>query len=161
MGNRHALYTPHGHFQCQGKETWVAISVQSEQQWRQLIAAVNDTELSRNAALDANARKLHRQAIEQALETWTRTHTADEITEKLTAARVQVAAVATYQAMSAAPWRQLRALTRTVEHPYIGRQDVVVPPWRFAGQTAGVARPAPLLGADTVAVMAALDGQSE
>ena len=161
MGNRHALYTPHGHFQCQGKETWVAISVQSEQQWRQLIAAVNDSDLSRHAALDANARMLNRQAIEQALDAWTRTRTADEITEKLTAARVPVAAVATYQAMSVAPWRQQRSLTRTVEHPYIGRQDVVVPPWRFAGQTAGVARPAPLLGADTVAVMAALDGQSE
>ena len=69
-----------------------------------------------------------------------------------------VAPVATYQAMSRAAWRQQRSLTRTVVHPYVGTQDVVVPPWRFAGQTAGVARPAPLLGADTGAVLAELSG---
>ena len=158
MGNRHSLYAPHGHFQCREQETWVAISVQSERQWRQLLVAINDAGLSRYAALDASARVARRPDIERALQAWTGAHTADEIIAKLTAARVPVAPVATYQAMSRAAWRQQRSLTRTVEHPYVGTQDVVVPPWRFAGQTAGVARPAPLLGADTGAVLAELSG---
>jgi crotonobetainyl-CoA:carnitine CoA-transferase CaiB-like acyl-CoA transferase len=58
--------------------------------------------------------------------------------------------------MSTAGWRQQRGLTRVVDHPYIGKQEVVVPPWRFGNQSAGVERPAPLLGADTDDVLAAL-----
>jgi crotonobetainyl-CoA:carnitine CoA-transferase CaiB-like acyl-CoA transferase len=36
----------------------------------------------------------------------------------------------------------------------------VVPPWRFGGRTPGVERPAPLLGADTAEVLAALNASA-
>ena len=153
MGNAHSLYAPHGHFRCKGEASWVAISVQTEAQWRALLAAAP---LGQFAAMHAAARLAQRPLIEKALEAWTSQHNADDIVAKLAAARVPVAPVATYQAMSASSWRKARGLTRPVEHPYVGKQDVVVPPWRFGSQTAGVARPAPLLGADTEAVCAEL-----
>ena len=161
IGNRHPLYSPHGHFLCKGEETWIALSVQTERQWRQLLAAAKDAGLSRFAGLDARGRVAQRRDIEQALEAWTSVQSAEHIVATLTAARVPVAPVATYQAMSTSNWRQQRALTRVVDHPYIGKQEIVVPPWRFANQTAGVDRPAPLLGADTDDVLAALNGNAD
>ena len=157
MGNAHSLHAPHGHFRCAGEASWVAIAVQTEQQWLSLVQAVDDRALSRYAGLNAPQRLVQRVSIEQALEAWTSKHSADDIVARLTAARVAVAPVASYQAMSASAWRKLRALLRTVEHPYVGVQDVVVPPWRFGDQTAGIAKPAPLLGADTAAVCAGIN----
>ncbi len=157
MGNTHSLYAPHGHFRCKGEASWVAISVQTEMHWLALLAAINDATLTRFSALDATARLAQRQAIEKALEAWAVQHSADDIVARLSTARVPVAPVATYQEMSASSWRKTRGLTRTVVHPYVGMQDVVVPPWRFGNQTAGVARPAPLLGADTETVCAELN----
>ncbi len=157
LGNQHPLYAPHGHFVCQGQKTWVAVSVQTERHWQRLLAAAQDSELPRFAGLDASGRVRERRVIEQALETWTSRQTGEEVVATLTAAGVPVAPVATYQAMSNSTWRRERALTRVVDHPYIGKQEVVVPPWRFGSQTAGVDRPAPLLGADTDVVLAALN----
>ena len=156
LGNRHPLYAPHGHFTCLGDAHWVAISVQTEPQWGRLLAAVDDARLSLFAALDAADRVTRRSEIERALEAWTMLHTQEQVVDVLTRARVPVAPIATYQSMIAAPWRARRGLTRVVDHPHIGCQEIVVPPWRFGNQTAGTDRPAPLLGADTDAVLASL-----
>ena len=161
LGTQHPLYAPHGHFVCKGEVTWIALSVQTERHWKQLLGAAKDSELPRFAVLDASGRVIQRRDIEQALEAWTSRQTAEEVVAALTAAGVPVAPVASYQAMSTSTWRQQRALTRVVNHPYIGEQEVVVPPWRFGSQTAGVERPAPLLGADTDNVLAALNGNAD
>ena len=157
LGNQHPLYAPHGHFACEGDEHWVAVSVQTERQWRQLLAATADAGLARFAGLDANARVHQRRDIERALEAWTSRHAPDAVVAMLVAAGVPVAPIASYQAMITAPWRQQRGLTRVVDHAFIGKQEIVVPPWCFGSQTAGVDRPAPLLGADTDDVLAELD----
>ena len=156
MGNRHPLYAPHGHFRCRGEENWVALSVQTERQWQRLVAAAG-SQLQGFAHLDAAGRISQRGAIERTLLEWTAQRAEADVVAVLTAAGVPVAPIANYQAMSGAGWRLRRGLTRDVDHPCIGRQEVVVPPWLFAGKSAGVARPAPLLGADTDAVLAALD----
>ena len=54
--------------------------------------------------------------------------------------------------MLGAQWISRRGLTRVVHHPYLGRQEVFVPPWRFGGETAGVAVAAPLLGQHTAEI---------
>lgn len=159
-GNAHPLYAPHGHFICKpehDKRQWVALSVQTDEQWLRLLAAVDDAALARHASLDAPRRVEARDEIEQALEAWTSKHSSDDIVARLEHHGVPVAPIASYEAMRASVWRERRGLKRAVDHPFIGRQEVVVPPWRFGdGQSAGAARPAPVLGADTDAVLAGL-----
>ena len=156
LGNQHPLYAPHGHFRCAGDENWIAVSIQSERQWHRLLHAADDPPLHAFAGLDAQRRVEQRREIEQALEAWTSRQTPEAVVATLTAAGIPVAPVATYEAMSSAPWRRKRALSREVDHPYIGQQEIVVPPWQFGSRSAGVAHPAPLLGADTDEVLAAL-----
>ena len=156
LGNTHPLYAPHGHFRCNGEQSWVAVSVQTERQWERLLKGTGEPALDRFTGLDAQRRVAERRDIESALEAWTARHSADDVVAALSAIGVPVAPVANYHAMAGALWRRQRALARVIDHPYIGRQEIVVPPWSFRGQSAGVARAAPLLGADTDAVLAAL-----
>ncbi len=158
VANQHPLYAPHGHFACNGENKWIALSVQTERQWQQFVHSAEAAELAPFAQLDLKARLARRREVERAVGVWTSRQTPDEVVATLTAAGVPAAPVASYQEMSTAMWRRERALTRVVDHPYIGKQEVVVPPWHFGSQTAGVERPAPLLGADTDDVLAALSG---
>lgn len=158
LGTQHPLYAPHGHFTCKGEEKWVAVSVQTEQHWQQLLAVAKDSDLPLFAGLDASGRLNQRRDVEQALEAWTRRKTSEEVVAALMAAAVPVAPVATYQSMCSSSWRQQRGLTRIVNHPFLGKQEIVVPPWRFGNQSPGVEQPAPLLGADTDDVLAMLNG---
>jgi len=157
-GNQHPLYAPHGHFACLGAEEWLALSIQTEQQWQRLLALAGDSGLQRFAALDAGQRIDARTQIEATLECWTRERQRDSLVDALLQAGIPAAPVATYELMRSAPWRQARGLTREVDHPYLGRQEIVVPPWRFGCETPGTTRPAPLLGADTAGVLAFFGG---
>jgi crotonobetainyl-CoA:carnitine CoA-transferase CaiB-like acyl-CoA transferase len=53
----------------------------------------------------------------------------------------------------ASSWLQERQLTRDVVHPYLGHTHVFVVPWRFGGESAGIAFPAPQLGQHTDLVL--------
>ena len=157
VANEHPLCAPHGHFACNGENQWIAISVQTESQWQQLVRTADAAVLAPFAALDQKTRLARRQEVEQAVGAWTSRQSRDEMVAALLSAGVPAAPVVSFQEMSAATWRQQRGLTRRVNHPYIGAQDILVPPWHFGGRTAGTNVPAPLLGADTDDVLRELD----
>ena len=158
LGNRHPLHAPHGHFRCRGDAAWVALSVKTDAQWRRLQGVIDDAGLRRFAALGAAQRVEARADIEQAIEAWTSQYTREDIVDKLASAGITAAPLASYEEMSAAAWRRRRGLSLSVEHPFMGTQEVLVPPWRFGGESPGVAVPAPVLGADTDQVLGALAG---
>lgn len=152
VGNEHPLHAPHGHFPCVGKNQWVAIAVQTDAQWRAVVRVAHAAELEPYACFDAAARLARRRDIEQALGAWTSQKARDAMVAMLIEAGVPAAPVASFEDTNIA-WKQARGLARRVDHPYIGPQDVLVPPWHFGGLTAGASRPAPLLGADTEEVL--------
>ena len=156
LGNHHPLHVPHGHFPCGTAGDWVAIAVQSEAQWRALAAACGAA-LGRFTTLDLAGRQAQRPAIEQALAQWTRERVREQVVDALGRAGVPCAAVNSYQEMVAAPWRRARGLTRVISHPYIERQEIATPPWRFGAASACAERGAPLLGADTAEVLRELE----
>ena len=160
LGNGHPLHAPHGHFRCRGDAAWVALSVQTDAQWRRLQGVIDDAGLQRFAALGAAQRVEARADIEQAIEAWTSQHTREDIVEMLASAGIAAAPLASYEELSEAAWRRRRGLSLSVEHPFMGTQEVLVPPWRFAGESPGVAAPAPVLGADTDQVLGDVLGAS-
>jgi crotonobetainyl-CoA:carnitine CoA-transferase CaiB-like acyl-CoA transferase len=69
-GNRHPEYAPQGVYPAVGADSWIAITVQSEQQWRELSALARlSGEL---AGLSSPAeRRAHHDEIDEALSRWT------------------------------------------------------------------------------------------
>ena len=150
-GNTSPVAFPHRHFPCAGEDRWLALSVASDAQWSALSTLVGQA-LSAYASFDLPARLAHRPAIDAAISAWTHERSADQAAALLRRAGIACAPVASYEEMLGAQWKSRRGLTRVVHHPYLGRQEVFVPPWRFGGQTAGVALAAPLLGQHTAEI---------
>ena len=109
--------------------------------------------LFRSAGLDSAERAGRWRAIDQAVSRWTSGRTREEVVAALAPLGIAVAPVTSYEELMGAGWKAERRLTRVVNHPWQGEQEVFVPPWNFAGRMPGVDAPAPLLGADTGAVL--------
>ena len=151
-GNEHPDYFPHGHFPARGEDRWIALSVRSDAQWQRFAQAAGGV-FESFSGLDLAGRKARRAEIEQALRTWTSSRTQEQTVAVLRPLAIPCAPVATYEEMMASEWKSQRGISREVDHPYLGRQEVFVVPWQFGGRTAGVAAPAPLLGQHSAEIL--------
>ena len=151
-GNARPDCFPHGHFPSRGTDDWVAIAIQNDAQWTALVGLTAPA-LDAHAALSLSARQARSEEITRALGDWTRTRDAEAIAATLRAQGIPSAPVASYEAMFASGWKARRRLTRAVRHPWLGLQEVFVPPWYFSAGTPGIEVPAPLLGEHTADVL--------
>jgi crotonobetainyl-CoA:carnitine CoA-transferase CaiB-like acyl-CoA transferase len=73
-GNRMPFrdWAPHGAFRCSGEDNWIAISIQSDEQWRALIAEMGSPAWAMDSRFaSATGRKQHEDELEQKLTAFT------------------------------------------------------------------------------------------
>ena len=151
-GNRHPQLFPHGHYPSSGEDKWLALAVADDVQWGALCNLVGAA-LAPFAQVSLEGRQAQRAAIEDALSSWTMARSTPQAVALLQPLGIASAPVASYEEMLDASWKSQRGLTRQVEHRWIGRQEVFVPPWRFGQRSAGATLAAPLLGEHTAEVL--------
>ncbi|RMD81338.1 MAG: CoA transferase [Candidatus Dadabacteria bacterium] len=124
LGNRSRDYAPQGCYPCRGEDRWCAITVRNEAEWQALCRVIGREDLGRDRSL-ARAEERRRQAdrIDRAIEQWTRARDALEVAERLQAAGVAAAAVATVEDLYRDP--QLRARGFFERIPHLTRGTVV------------------------------------
>jgi len=161
MGNRDPYMAPHGLFRCQGEDRWVSIVAASDEEWQQLCAGMGQPELaadSRFATLAA--RKQNEDALEELLNAWTATLTAEEVTAKLQAAGVAAFPAFTNKELAEDPHLQSRGFFVELPHIEVGVRQHAGVPWVFSATPCQVRRAAPCLGQDTDDVMQRVLGYS-
>lgn len=147
LGNRDECMAPHGCYRCRGEGEWgewVTIAVESADEWAALRSLLADPELDGPDFATADARKGSEDRLDERIERWTRTRKVDEVVATLQAAGVAAARLHNGASLAKDPHVRARGVFVTVEHPLVGKLEVVRPPWRMQG--VGVAGPAPLLG---------------
>src|SRR5690606_9921859 len=71
IGNRHAWHAPQGVYRCEGPDRWVAISVQSDEQWHALADTVGGAPLASDARFaTAERRREHHEEIDALITAW-------------------------------------------------------------------------------------------
>lgn len=147
-GNRVAHASPHGTFPC-AEDQWIAISCQSDDQWRTVASLVGLDGLaedSRFATLDD--RKRNEDVLEDLLTVGTRGCDRGDLVGRLRAKGVPAAAVNSSRDVLTDPALVDRGYWQRVDHPVIGPMVVAGPPFRVDGERPAL-RPAPLLGEHT------------
>jgi crotonobetainyl-CoA:carnitine CoA-transferase CaiB-like acyl-CoA transferase len=149
VGLAHPLISPYGAYVAADGVT-VMLGVQNDGEWRRFAAEVLERpELGTDPAFARNvARVENRAAVDELIAAVLRDRTADQMIERLRAARIAFARVNDVAALSAHP--QLRRVE--VETP-AGTISVVAPPARVRGETPTYG-PVPKLGQHTDAVRA-------
>jgi len=146
-GNRGPAAAPQGLYACTEPESWVAVAVETDEQWRALTRVVGASELAADASLATRAgRRRDHDRIDAAIATWTATREADDAVTALNRAGVPAAPVIDPRTSSQQRQFASRGYFEWVEHPVTGSHPTPTLPWRARGVEQWIRRPAPLLG---------------
>ena len=95
-GNHYGVAAPHGCYPCQGDDRWCVISVRNEEEWRKFCASIGRTELAVDPRFaDRQARLKHSSELDDIVQQWTETRSAEDVMTKLQSAGVAAGVVQT------------------------------------------------------------------
>jgi crotonobetainyl-CoA:carnitine CoA-transferase CaiB-like acyl-CoA transferase len=153
-GNRGPCAAPQNLYRAAGPDehgrddSWVAIAVATDEQWRSLRAVLGDPDWSGDPKLESvTGRVQGHDRIDAGISEWCRARPADEVVGLLRPAGVPVAKVMQPHDQPDLPPLQFRQFFEEVRHPVIGTSRYSTLPMRFSrGPERWHSRPAPLLG---------------
>ena len=131
---------PQGCYPCRGDDQWIAIAVQTDAQWRSLVAAMGSPRWASDAGLsDAEERWQRRRELDEQIAEWTAPQDRYDLMTRLQAAGIPAGAVQTGQDLvqNDPQLRQAQMhFTYADEHPILGKinGDRLVP--RFSKTSA-------------------------
>lgn len=161
-GNHKPDGAPCDVFPCRGDDRWVAITVDTDDEWRALAEVAAHAEWSTDARfVTVQARLAHQDELYEAISAWTRTCTPREVALRLQAAGVQAAQLADGWDMVADPQLEARQFWRMVAHDRMGVDLISGFPIRLMGTPPRVERAAASYGSGTREVLTDVLGLSE
>jgi crotonobetainyl-CoA:carnitine CoA-transferase CaiB-like acyl-CoA transferase len=151
QGNRLPYAAPHGAYRCQGDDRWCVIAVFSDDQWRALCRAMGDPQWcheERFATLQG--RKENEDELDQLVEGWASTRTAEEVMQTLQAAGVAAGVVQNARdTLENDPHLKARGYYVHLDHPEAGRTAYDGLGFRLSKTPGRLQSPAPMLGEHT------------
>lgn len=157
--NHHPHACPQGVYSgCDGRQ--IALSVETDQHWEGLLAAVPELELDRVPASAALAdRFAARHAFDERLSRWCADLPAADVVERLISFGVPAAELEISRGGDRNPQVNARGFYEPVEHPLAGTHRFPAIPVRFGRQPdRWFTRPAPMLGEHNAEVLGDLLG---
>jgi benzylsuccinate CoA-transferase BbsF subunit len=155
-GNASESAVPHGVYPSAGDDRWVAVSVPDDDAWqslRRVLAWPDEAELA-----TLPGRRAARDAIDARLREWTRGYAPEDAARLLQSAGVSAMPVLGPDELRVDPHLVERGAIVTVEHAEMGPERHIDTPLRFSRTVRRAAGAAPLLGADTEAVLTGVLG---
>jgi len=159
LGNADPDMAPHGVYRAKGDDSWVAIAVRTEDEWRALAEAIDaekwtdDPRFSTRLARQENAVELDR-----LIEAWTRKRDANDVADRLQAAGVAASPSLDARQIVESPHLRARGTIVDLERSSGERRAVVGPLWRFSKTPACIRRWTPELGEHNEYVLGELLG---
>ncbi|HUV51556.1 MAG TPA: CoA transferase [Dehalococcoidia bacterium] len=146
-GNRDNIMAPHNCYRCRGDDKWVSIAIATEEEWQAFCRVIgNPAWAGADKFSDAYNRWKNQYELDALVTEWTVNYTHYEVTEMLQ--KVGVAAMPSFsnQEIFSDPHFKERKLAVEVEHPAMGKQVVLGPPWRLSETPAKVTKASPVIG---------------
>ena len=146
QGNRDDRRAPHGMFRCAGEDEWIALGVDSDEQWRALCRLIGgDAAL---AAADWRERKEREDEVDAIVGGWAAKVPAAEAERALLGLGIAAARVADIYRMYSEPDADLleSGFIERVEHAEVGASWLAGAPWRFSGGGTPELRASPRVG---------------
>jgi crotonobetainyl-CoA:carnitine CoA-transferase CaiB-like acyl-CoA transferase len=157
-GNRDRECVPQGVYPCRGEDSWVAVSVRSDDEWRRLAKVLG---LPATTPCDANTRRAKADEIDGWITAWTSCRTPREAMLELQRAGVPAGAVLTNAELLADLHLAAREFFVTVDHSETGAHPYVGFPFKLSHTPASVRRAGPSLGEHNREILHQLLGLSD
>jgi crotonobetainyl-CoA:carnitine CoA-transferase CaiB-like acyl-CoA transferase len=148
-GNRDPEMAPHGVYRCRGDDRWIAIAVQSDDDWAALCRVAEFRDLAADAALATlSGRKREEVRLDARIEAWTAALDAADVEASLQAAGVAAHAVLDTHALGDEPMLRHRRHFWRIAHPLHGETVIESSRVLFSRTPPIVPASAPTYGSD-------------
>ena len=162
LGNRSPHTAPQGCYPCLGDDQWLAVGVDTDDQWRSLCAVLGREDLAGDAELATQqGRQAGHDRIDEAIAAWTCERPAELAMRTLVEAGVPAGAVQRSRDLLQDEQYEHRGFYRYLEHPEMGHIPYAGHQYRIAGYDNGPQAPAPLLGQHSFEVLSGILGLSD
>ncbi len=158
-GNRSWRIAPQGVYPSAGHDDWLAIGIESDEQWRALCAELGEPELAERYP-DVGSRLGAHAPIEEAISSWSRELDHREGALRLQRAGVPAAPVLANWEVCMDPHLAERGYWVEGVHPEVGYERGDGFPWRLSRTPARRRAPAPLFAQNNDEVLAEVAGLS-
>ena len=159
-GNRHPSMAPQGAYRCAGDDQWVALSVQTDEEWRGMCQAMQMPQLAHNPRFESLPARLRNQdELDAIINRWTRQMDRYQVANLL-----QEHGIAAGPVLDCGgdaydnPHLQDRGYFQAVDHPDAGIHLMSGPIWRMLNRSDVRHDPAPGLGEHNEMVLGDLVG---
>jgi len=165
-GNRSPLAAPQGLYPCAdgkpGAESWLAMSIATDAQWRSLCRCMGDPAWAGDANFATRAgRRAAHDAIDANLCAWTRGRERADLVRDLRAAGIPASEVANAcRLLETNPQLRSRGYFEAPPHPIVGAMPLPSLPFRWASVDRWLRTPAPTLGQHNEEVLGGILGLS-
>lgn len=154
MGNRLPHAAPHGVFPTRGEDRWIAISIMDDREWAAFTKICDLALLQDVTFAHLAGRKGREDELERVIAGWTADRDADELAATLCAAGIAASPVRTADELLADVGGLVtRGAVQWLDHPVMGSSVYTAPTPHLTRTPGRLTGPAPLLGADTDAVL--------
>jgi len=158
MGTLFDGIVPYRNFECADRE--ITLAVASDKLWKSFCEAIGQTELGTDPAYNTNPLRVkNRTVLEPMLEAMFRSRPAAYWVELLARHGVPATVVRNLKEVIDDEQTAARNMTPVVEHAVAGPIRVIGVPVRLSETPGRIGSAAPLLGADTAAILKAVNGE--
>ena len=150
IGNEDERHVPSDAYPAAGDDRWVALTVETDEQWRTLAALMAEDGLAADPAMAiAAARREQREAVNALVARWTRTRDPFALMHRLQAAGIACGPVLNNRDLLLDPHLSSRGFYERVALPEpMGPRPMMSRPWKFANRRVRIRKPAPRYGED-------------
>jgi benzylsuccinate CoA-transferase BbsF subunit len=162
QGNRHPVLCPHGNYPCQGRDKWVAIAVDTEEEWKNLCSALSAPEwISDKRFAEKENRRKHRDELDKLIAEKTVKYKAYDITGILQKVNVAATPVMNCEDQINDPHFREKKTFVEVNHPLVGKELLYGNPMRLSDMPPAIRRCAPAIGENNDYVLKDLLGYTQ
>ncbi len=138
-----------GCYKCRGKERWIAVSFDTEEQWQGLCRAMGSPGWATESRFSTiSNRKQNRQELDKYIGHWTSGITVKSALRLLHSNGVPCSAVNNIHDLAIDPQLKSRGFFTSYSHSKLGKIVYAPPPLKMSVTTPLLRKPAPLLGED-------------
>jgi benzylsuccinate CoA-transferase BbsF subunit len=124
-GNHDEVMAPHGCYRCRGDDRWVAIAIETDEEWRSLCAVMGRPELGRDTRFgDGFQRWKHRDELDSIVSAWTAAGDGTELMHTLQGAGIAAGAVSSGEELYADRQLRHREFLTEIFHPVTGQREL-------------------------------------
>ena len=161
-GNDDRFAFPHDAYPCAGKDQWIAIAIETDEDWKALRRAMGDPEWARASELDTAAgRRAKRELVDEKIAAFTAAEAPRALMDRLQAAGVPAGMVQRSSDHLEDPQLLHRKFFHPMVHPEMGEIPYEGHQFRIAGYENGPRFPAPCLGEHTIQVLTEILGYGD